>query len=162
MGAPGRALSPMDAPDLARLRSGARWNDSIGSVVLAVSSSSRASLFARSGSQPWASTLGLSLARASLSPRLEKESATPSLPSQLNRWPSQRFNWIGRAGCVFFRKSFVVRSLRAYNRPAPRSRLVLRKNPPRHHFPPNGIVQGWQERFESLRIRARGPPWEPS
>jgi hypothetical protein len=49
----------------------------------------------------------------------------------------ERFNWIGRAGCVFFRKSFVVHSLRAYNRPAPRSRLVLRKNPLRHPFPPN-------------------------
>jgi hypothetical protein len=47
----------------------------------------------------------------------------------------ERFNWIGRAGCVFFRKSFVVRSLRAFHRPAPRSRLVLRKNSQRHHFP---------------------------
>jgi hypothetical protein len=49
----------------------------------------------------------------------------------------ERFNWIGRAGCVFFRKSFVVHSLRAFHRPAPRSRLVLRKNPRRHPFPPN-------------------------
>jgi hypothetical protein len=53
----------------------------VESVVVAASSPARASLFARSGSQPWAS-----------------------------------------------------------NRPAPRSRLVLRKNPPRHPFPPNCIV----------------------
>jgi len=56
-------------------------NDSMGSVVLAASSSARASLFARYGSQPWASY-----------------------------------------------------------RPTPRSRLVLRRNPPRHPFPPICIV----------------------
>ena len=86
----------------------------------------------------WSLVTGLPSARASLSPRLAKESATPSLSSQLNRsGRPERFNWIGRAGCVFFRKSFVARSLRAFNRPAPRSRLVLRKNPPGHPFPPN-------------------------
>jgi hypothetical protein len=52
----------------------------------------------------------------------------------------ERYNWIARAGCVFFRKSFVARSLRAFNRPAPRSRLVLRKNPQHHPIPANCIV----------------------
>ena len=80
-------------------------HDSIGSVVLAASSSARASLFTRYGPPS---------ARASLSPRFAKESATPSLSSQLNRFGQPaRFNWIGRAGCVFFRKSFVVHSFRA-------------------------------------------------
>jgi lipid-A-disaccharide synthase-like uncharacterized protein len=90
----------------------------------------------------WASTLGLKhepqlgprLALASSCERIQH--AIPFLPTESLAKP-ERFNWIGRAGCVFFRKSFVVRSLRALNRPAPRSRLVLRKNPPRHPFPPN-------------------------
>jgi hypothetical protein len=61
---------------------------------------------------------------------------TERLPmeTRLNR---NDLSWIGRAGCIFFHKGFVVRSLRAHDRPAPRSRLVLRKNPLSHHFPPN-------------------------
>lgn len=61
---------------------------------------------------------------------------TERLPmeTRLNR---NDWSWIGRAGCIFFHKGFVVRSLRAYDRPAPRSSLVLRKNPLSHHFPPN-------------------------
>jgi len=48
------------------------------------------------------------------------------METRLNR---NDWSWIGSAGCIFFHKGFVVRSLRAYDRPAPRSRLVLRKNP---------------------------------
>ena len=47
------------------------------------------------------------------------------IPIPLKGTPKRRrplrrndFNWIGRAGCVFFRKSVVVRSLRARFRPA--------------------------------------------
>ena len=54
--------------------------------------------------------------------------------NEIGRAEPERFNEIGRAGCVFFRKSFVVHSLRAFHRPAPRSRLVLRKNSPRHQL----------------------------
>ena len=50
---------------------------------------------------------------------------------------AERFSWIGRACLIFFLKSFVLRSLRAWHRPAPRSLLVLRKNLRRNHFPPN-------------------------
>ena len=63
--------------------------------------------------------------------------AASGVTTVLLRALPERFHWIGRAGCVFFRKSFVARSLRAFHRPAPRSRLVLRKNPRRHPFPPN-------------------------
>jgi hypothetical protein len=49
----------------------------------------------------------------------------------------ERCSWIGRACWIFFRKSFVLRSLRASNRPAPRSLLVLHKHLLRNHFPPN-------------------------
>ena len=51
-----------------------------------------------------------------------------------------RFSWIGDACWIFFRKSFVLRSLRAWHWPAPRSLLGLRKHLLRNHFPPNGIV----------------------
>ena len=51
-------------------------DDSVGSVVLAAASSAITSLFARYGPQS---------VRASLSPCLAKQSATPSLPSHLNR-----------------------------------------------------------------------------
>jgi len=53
---------------------------------------------------------------------------TERLPmeTRLNR---NDWSWIGRADCIFSHNSFVVRSLRAYDRPAPRSRLVLRKSP---------------------------------
>ena len=73
-----------------------------------------------------ASTIGLPSARASLSPRLAKESATPSLSSQLNR-PGQpeRCDGISRAGCAFFRKSFVVRSIRASTIGLPSARALL-------------------------------------
>ena len=61
---------------------------------------------------------------------------TERLPmeTRLNR---NDWSWIGRADCIFSHNSFVVRSLRADDRPAPRSRLVLRKSPLSHHFPPN-------------------------
>jgi hypothetical protein len=48
-----------------------------------------------------------------------------------------RFSWIGCAGSICFRNSFVLRSLRASYRPAPRSLLGLRKHLLRNHFPPN-------------------------
>ncbi len=70
-------------------------NNTLGSVVLAASSSSRALWFARFGSQPWVS-----------------------------------------------------------NRPAPRSRLVLRKNPPRHPFPPNFIVGQANDSIGSVVLAA--------
>jgi len=54
----------------------------------------------------------------------------------------KRFIWIGRAGSICLRKSFVVRSSRASNRPAPRSHLGSRKHLPRHRFPPNGFAPG--------------------
>ena len=48
----------------------------------------------------------------------------------------ERFSWVGRACSICFRKSFVVRSLRASHRPAPRSLLGLQKHLLRTHFPP--------------------------
>jgi len=39
------------------------------------------------------------------------------METRLNR---NDLSWIGRAGCIFFHKGFVVRSVRAYDRPAPR------------------------------------------
>jgi hypothetical protein len=48
-----------------------------------------------------------------------------------------RFSWIGRACSICFRNSFVLRSLRASYRPAPRSLLGLQKHLLRNHFPPN-------------------------
>ena len=52
----------------------------------------------------------------------------------------ERFSWIGRAGSICLRKSFVVRSLQVSNWPAPRSLLGLRKHLLRNHSPPNQIV----------------------
>ena len=129
-------------------------NDSIGSVVLAASSSARASLLARYGpsigprlahasscerirdATPFLPTesfrpagtvrwdrscwlrllpqglrcslvTGLPSARASLSPRLAKESATPPLSSQLNRSGGDRFlgAWL-RERSVFQRRGW--------------------------------------------------------
>jgi hypothetical protein len=46
--------------------------------------------------------------------------ATPHFqPVRVVPWP-ERFNWIGRAGSICFRKSFVLCSLRAWCWPAPR------------------------------------------
>lgn len=36
-----------------------------------------------------------------------------SIGDSLTSSKAERFNWIGRAGCIFFLKSFVVRSFRA-------------------------------------------------
>jgi len=63
-----------------------------------------------------------------------------SKASAYGNWEAEPCSWIGRAGCISFRKSFGARSLRAFHRAAPRSRPVVRKDPPRHPFPPNGIV----------------------
>jgi len=52
----------------------------------------------------------------------------------------ERFSWIGRAGLICLRKSFVFCSLRASYRPAPRSLLGLQRHLLRNHFPPNLIV----------------------
>ncbi len=52
----------------------------------------------------------------------------------------ERCSWVGRACWIFFRKSFVLRSLRALYRPAPRSLRGWRKNLRRNHFPPNCIA----------------------
>ena len=85
----------------------------------------------------------LQWARASLSPRLAKESARPSLSSQLNR--------SGLAGTISLDRSRWLRPLPQELRcsldldlnhwpsigPRLARRLVLRKNPPRHPFPPN-------------------------
>jgi restriction system protein len=49
----------------------------------------------------------------------------------------ERFSWVGRACSICFCNSFVVRSLRASHRPAPRSLLGLQKHLLRNHFPPN-------------------------
>jgi hypothetical protein len=112
-------------------------NDSIGSVVLAASSSARASLFARYGP-----SIGPRLALASSCERIRH--AIPFLPTE-----SFRLNQNDAIGSVVLaasssaRASLFARSWSqpwAFNRPAPRSRLVLRKNPPRHPYPSNGIV----------------------
>jgi hypothetical protein len=43
---------------------------------------------------------------------------------------AERFNWIGRAGCVFFLKSFVVRSFRASLGPQPWATTLGLKHEP--------------------------------
>jgi hypothetical protein len=68
-------------------------------------------------------------------PRVRARST--DLAGAVGRTKPQRFSWIGRAGSICFRKSFVVRSLRGSYRPAPRSLLGLHKHLLRHHFPPN-------------------------
>ena len=78
---------------------------------------------------------------------------------------SERFSWIGRACLICFRKSYVVRSLRASCRPAPRSLLGLRKHLLRNHFPPNCIVPSQREvvRVEGTQAlwAAFGDPLRP-
>jgi hypothetical protein len=65
-----------------------------------------------------------------------------------DRWPDcrarpgeERVNRIGRGGCAFFRKSFVLRSIRisTMGHQSARSSLLprLAKDPQRHPFPPN-------------------------
>jgi len=51
----------------------------------------------------------------------------------------ERFSWIVRACWIFFRKSFVLRSLRVWNWPAPRSPLGFRR---KLLFPRHGLGGG--------------------
>ncbi len=60
----------------------------------------------------------------------------PPREARIGHSRPERCSWIGRAGSICLRKSFVARSLRASYRPAPRSLLGLRKHLLRNHFPP--------------------------